>query len=117
MNTLRQDVETILDTIGYNSRGESPNEVFFHEYNICSYLNNELNSAFKTANIEFSCDDSFGGDGKGDDFWSVFKFTRNNEIGYLKFDGWYSSYSGANFRERFWVEPREVTVVQYFKID
>ena len=31
------------------------------------------------------------------------------------FDGYYSSYEGSEYQQAFLVEPKEVTVIEYFK--
>jgi len=57
--------------------------------------------------------DSFGGEGQGDSFWSVYSFTKDDETVYVKFDGWYQSYNGAEYDSWFFVKPVQVTVTQY----
>ena len=66
--------------------------------------------------ISFKNVDSYGGEGQGEDYWSVYKFTLDNEICWVKFNGWYSSYSGSEYSNFFFVEPKEVTVTKYFEV-
>ena len=60
--------------------------------------------------------DCFGGEGMGDDYWSVYSFTDGDTVVYVQFDGWYASYNGSGHSEWFFVEPKEVVVTQFFKI-
>ena len=60
--------------------------------------------------------DSYGGEGMGDEYWSVVRFTKNGESALVKFNGWYASYNGAEYEEWFFVEAREVMVTKYFKV-
>jgi hypothetical protein len=57
--------------------------------------------------------DSHGGEGQGDSYWRVYRFTKDSEVAHLKFDGWYASYSGPEFNETIEVTPREITVTVY----
>ena len=61
--------------------------------------------------------DQYGGEGQGETYYNIFKFTfaEDDEV-YIKFDGWYASYNGAEYQESFLVEPRQVTVTQYFQV-
>jgi len=70
---------------------------------------------WKNMNVSFTCVDSYGGEGMGDEYWSVYKFTDNNtgEEVYVKFDGWYASYEGATYGNCFVVQPKEKTITVY----
>lgn len=53
-------------------------------------------------NDPFECKgvDSYGGEGQGSDFWSVIQIRNpddHNEQYYIKFQGWYASYNGAEY--------------------
>lgn len=58
--------------------------------------------------------DNHGGEGEGEDFWSVYKFTDGTDEVFVQFDGWYQSYNGSTFNKFFFVTPKEVMVTQYF---
>jgi len=47
-----------------------------------------------------------GGEGKRDKYWTVYKFSSENEEVYIKFDGWYAAYQGSEFNEWFSVKPK-----------
>ena len=108
-----ESFETYIDDFVYNT----VDDIFFNSDYSSSNERElaELNFALYHANINVEYVDSYGGEGMGDEYWSVYKFTRGSETELLKFSGFYRSYNGPVFTERFWVEPREVTVTKYVK--
>lgn len=82
---------------------------------------NEEHTAFRSElaenKISFEHMDNHGGEGEGEDYWSVYKFTSGTDEVYVQFQGWYASYNGSEFTEFFFVTPREVKVTQYFKVE
>jgi len=73
--------------------------------------------ALDKAGIEHVEQQQHGGEGEGDDYYVVTSFTKDSETVYVKFQGWYQSYNGSEYTEWFFVEPKEVTVTQYFKVE
>ena len=67
--------------------------------------------------IEYKVVDSYGGEGDGERYYRIYSFTKDNETLYVKFDGWYASYVGAEYSEWFFVEPYEKMVIDYRKVD
>jgi hypothetical protein len=59
--------------------------------------------------------DHYGGEGQGDDYWSVVKFTDNSsgEEVLVRFNGWYLSYSGAEYTDFDFVTPKQKMVTFY----
>jgi hypothetical protein len=57
--------------------------------------------------------DQHGGEGEGEQYWSVYKFTKEEQDVFVKFNGWYQSYNGAEFTEWFFVEPKNRMVTFY----
>jgi hypothetical protein len=55
--------------------------------------------------------DSYGGEGKGDNYYKIWYFP-SQEV-YLKFDGYYNSYDGAQFTGTYEVLPKEKTITVY----
>lgn len=114
MNEFRKQVEVIIDA-EYSAEGweyRDVNNIFFYsEYSEDSCP--ELFNAFVAANIKVEYADSYGGEGMGDRYWTVYKFSQGENVEYLKFDGWYQSYNGAEFSEYFWVKPKQVTVTKF----
>lgn len=56
----------------------------------------------------------YGGEGRGDEYWKVYHFI-NHDV-YIKFDGFYQSYEGAEYKEMFEVKPVEVTKTEYQRV-
>lgn len=65
--------------------------------------------------IKVKLKDHYGGEGQGDEYWSVYSFTRGTEVVNVKFDGYYASHYGSEYQEWFFVEPKQVVVTQYEK--
>ena len=70
----------------------------------------------KGLNIDYEHVDKHGGEGEGEDYWSVYKFTHGTDIVYVKFSGSYHSYSGSDYDEWFFVVPMAVEVTQFFRV-
>ena len=70
---------------------------------------------FKNMNVDFSRVADYGGEDMGSEYWKVYKFTDKNtgEEVYIKFDGWYASYEGAEYTEMSIVQPVVKTVTVY----
>lgn len=68
------------------------------------------------AGIKFEHVDNYGGEGMGEQYWSVYSFNNATEVVYVKFDGCYASYVGSEFDEWFFVEPKEVSVTQFHRV-
>lgn len=86
----------------------------------CRWSDEETRSFFSEMmgkGIDFENVDSHGGEGEGEDYWSVYKFFKRGENPvFVKFQGWYQSYNGSEFDEWFFVEPKEVMVTRYVKV-
>jgi hypothetical protein len=78
----------------------------------------ELSEVIETSRITFEHCDNYGGEGQGDEYWSVYKFSNKSrgEFCHIKFDGYYTSYGGSEYDDWFFVEPKQVTVTQYVKV-
>ena len=57
-------------------------------------------------------------EGDGADMFLTFKITdkETGKIGYLEYNGRYSSWDSSFYDERYIVEPKEVTVIQYNRV-
>ena len=72
-----------------------------------------------TSNVlpfEYKGVDSYGGEGQGSDFYSVILIRNpdnHDEQYYIKFQGWYTSYDGAEYDRWSFVEPRQKTITVY----
>lgn len=74
-------------------------------------FDDSLNATFPGIQYEFV--DHYGGEGQGEDYWTVYKFTKDGETVYLKWQGWYSSYNGSEFESVSEVKPVERVVTFY----
>jgi hypothetical protein len=54
-----------------------------------------------------------GGEGEGDQYYTVYEFNLNNESVYIKLNGWYQSYHGPEYTGWCYVKPKEVTIIEY----
>ena len=66
--------------------------------------------------FEYKGVDSHGGEDQGSDFWTVIQIRNpdnHDEQYYIKFQGWYSSYSGAEYEGWSFVEPKQKTITVY----
>ena len=68
--------------------------------------------------IGFSLSESVGGDTEedGNTYFKVYRFTDNITECWIKFDGWYSSYDGAELRSYFPVRPQVKEIVVFEKV-
>ena len=60
--------------------------------------------------------EQFGGEGKGDEYWYIYKITELNsgEYCYIKYEGYYNSWNGTTWiDECYFVKPVEKTIVVY----
>ena len=122
-NKAKQTLKEYLEAFFSKAHNDTVNHFFWSYANERSaedgLIIEEVQSDFGELigkGITFENVDSYGGEGKGEDYWSVYKFTLDNEVCWIKFDGWYSSYNGSEYSEFFFVEPKEVVVTEYFKV-
>ena len=114
---LKQFVENLLRDDAY---ADFISESLFHsEYKAepsewDSDEEKEFRAALADSSVVCQHEDNYGGEGRGDDYWSVYSFTRGDEKVYVKFNGWYASYNGAEFTEWLFVKPKE-KVITVFK--
>ena len=102
---------SVIDGCFFKQEGIKPyNGKFYYEGQEDTY--NALQASGITAECA-ECANGYGGEGKGEDYWTVYKFSNGNESVYVQFDGWYASYNGSEFDEWFFVEPKEVKVVKF----
>lgn len=81
------------------------------------FFNSEFdhdNNPFGSVTIEHV--DNYGGEDCGREYYSIYKFTRGDEVCYIKFDGWYASHYGSEYENMFEVKPKEVMVTQFFNV-
>lgn len=74
---------------------------------------------FRDHGLRVESIDGYGGEGKGEDYWGVIRVTdkvTNQEI-YLKIDGYYASYHGADFNDKydFCLVTEATKTIKYWK--
>jgi hypothetical protein len=52
--------------------------------------------------------DNYGGEGKGEEYWYVLKFTEGAEEVFVRLNASYSSYSGSEYIDWEFVKPVQV---------
>lgn len=85
------------------------------EYEYLEAESREFFQYLQDQGIKFKFESVYGGEGQGEDYWSVYSFTKDDEKVYIKFDGWYQSYHGSEFTEWFFVEPKQKTITVFVK--
>jgi hypothetical protein len=65
------------------------------------------------AGIAFECVEQEGGEGEGDQYWTVYKFTKGSDEVFVKFAGWYASYHGSEMNDYKIVTPKKVEITVY----
>lgn len=88
---------------------------FFHQEGSIEYLNEV--SGLENWNITEVADvEHYGGEGCGDEYYTIVRFTREDgEVAFINFWGYYSSYDGSNYDDCHAVRPQRVEVTQYFR--
>lgn len=121
---LKELVTTFLNTEFVNDSksayGSLANTMFYSEYpEEDSKYNNEFDyevlSKASTLGLTVKFEENHGGVGEGDQYWSVYSFTKDNQTVHVKFNGWYASHYGSEFTEWFFVESKKVTVTQFIR--
>ena len=73
----------------------------------------QLKTIFNAASITFEEIEQHGGEGQGEDYYTVCKFTNGTETEIVKFQGSYYSYDGSTYDEWFFTKPVERMVTFY----
>jgi hypothetical protein len=110
--SLKNKVSDLLVEIEKDGMFEEGDPVVSYQF-FESDVSEEVVDWFSAKGVNVSHIDNFGGEGEGDQYWSVYKFTEGDETIYVKFNGWYASYNGAEFTEWFFVEPKEKMITVY----
>lgn len=74
---------------------------------------------YKIDGVDLETVKEWGGEGKGDSIGYILKVTEGEQSVHVRVEGRYNSYNGSDFSYAYvaLVEPKEVTVVQYFPIE
>lgn len=112
---------TLIEHISQFFKDNCAEDIFFdgygsldgEEYTIDDELSVSPFQYFAELGILHNIVKSHGGEGKGDEYYKVHKFTLGDESVFIMFSGFYQSYHGSEYQEMSIVEPREVTVTEY----
>lgn len=65
--------------------------------------------------FEFKGVDSYGGEGMGEEYWTVIevRIPNQDETALVKLNGWYASYEGADYTGWSFVQPKQKTITVY----
>jgi hypothetical protein len=116
VNNLKEKVQALLVATPHGVINDFFQSEISEKTNWDDKETTQSRAEFAEEGITFKHEDNFGGEGMGDEYWSVYSFTDKTDKVYVQFNGWYQSYNGSEFTEFFFVEPKEVKVIQYFKV-
>lgn len=90
---------------------ETQIEAMIHNDELEWYELKDLGAKVKIAGIGVAeCVDEYGGEGQGDDYWTVFKIQDR----YFRKNGWYDSYNGSEWDGALEeVFPKEVKKIEW----
>ena len=118
--TLKETVAVILSSTNNGVLVSLFESDCIQEYSQSDFMDTSAASKFladlNNKDIEHKYLDSFGGEGMGDDYWSIFSFTKGKDEVLVKFNGYYQSYNGAEFSEWHFVEAKQKMVTVYSKV-
>ena len=103
--------ETMASFLAENS--SELESAFFHE-GITDYGDYpEMEEELQQVGIDFECVEQEGGEGEGEHYHTVYKFTKGKETVFVKFDGWYQSYNGSEMTDYKIVTPQQKVITVY----
>ncbi len=97
-----------------HDHGDYNDLIAFQESDEFAQLEDDVKEQVKefTSLMEHAeCVEDFGGEGQGEDYYSVWHFPKIDL--YVKFEGWYASGTGSEYNRMYEVKPKEVTVTKY----
>lgn len=117
MTEFQKELAELFNSEGgnYSSLAE---EFMYGEPDYWRYTNSFTGEVTDTTpevfkDITFTELDRYGGEGQGDEYWSVYEFTKGYESWIVRFNGWYQSYNGAGFTDWKFVTPKRKEVTVY----
>lgn len=104
--SLKEKVQELLDYAGL-----SIEKGFFHNYDSEEML--EFKAAVIAEGISFDHEENYGGEDMGSEYWSVYSFTDGKDAVYVKFDGYYQSFNGSEYKGFYFVKPTPVQKIEW----
>jgi len=77
------------------------------------YVPHSHEHIFKSEGISTQSVDEYGGEDQGSEYWHVWKFTKDSDVVYVKFFGWYASHYGSEYQGFKIVTPQQRTITIY----
>jgi len=77
------------------------------------YVPFQCKDVFEKEGISTNTVEEYGGEDQGSEYWYVWKFTKDSDIVYVKFFGWYASHYGSEYQGFKIVSPQERTITVY----
>lgn len=117
--SLKEEVKDILDSFSndiqvryfYGEGVVESEQEFYKRYDYSDEL--RMLDSFKEKGLIVEFIEQVGGEEQGREYYSIYKFSKDEESVYVKFDGWYQSYLGAEYEGWFFVTPKEKVVTVY----
>ena len=115
--SLKSKVEKFLDefdTEVFGFAGEMDDTAITLSQAINDGTDDEYNeNYFDGGDARVSLVDNYGGEGQGDEFWYVLKFTEGARQVFVRLNGSYSSYAGRDYDDWEFVKPVQVTRTEW----
>ena len=115
--SLYEKVKSIIDELAENDCVIEYGNVY--EAFMNAYVSESTKiPRFINSNIELNFVEHVGGEDQGSEYYSIYRFTDtiSNETVFIKFEGWYASYVGSEYRHMFEVKPVEKTIIVYEQV-
>lgn len=111
---FKDKVIQLLNEADFDVKSALFNQDFTPEFNRWdSDEDIEFKTKLQSENIIVEQVDHHGGEGEGEEYWTVWSFSNANEVVYIKFDGTYMSYDGSTYDEFYEVQAVERLVTFY----
>lgn len=112
-----KEIKEIIESELFDEHGVGPEawmeQQVYHSVQEITDEHSELKPEY--AKLGFvECVDSYGGEGEGDDYYSVYRFFEHDV--FIKFQGWYQSFNGSEYDHMLEVRPKEVTITKYVAV-
>lgn len=113
--SLKARVQELLDSAGSEIEREFFNSEI-RDTEISEYDDEEsvqFKTAVNAAGIIIKCEDDYGGEDMGSEYWSVYSFTKGTVKVYVKFNGYYQSFDGSTYEGFDFVKPTPVQKIEW----
>jgi hypothetical protein len=121
MNLAEQSVRAVgilLTRLSYeqgnNWDDEDPDDVYYISHEAIGELDTSKDVDTSLGTLKEI--DSYGGEGRGEEYWKVFSLTQGEIVRTFKLDGYYSSYTEGGYDEFYEVTPELKTITVWKKV-